>query len=138
MKKLKQYQYRGWMQAGSFLLLLLGGVIVGIVRKDIEVFIMPGLPMGFMMVMSFVQQRKLTEAEWRHEQAQDDERNRMLSGKAAYISWVVTAIVIFAGMLCLALLDNERYDLCIDILFGIAMVHFLVFLIAYAVLKKKN
>lgn len=138
MKKLKQYQYRGWMQAGSFLLLLLGGVIIGIVRKDIEVFIMPGLPMGFMMVMSFVQQRQLTEAEWRHEQAQDDERSRMLSGKAAYISWVVTAIAIFAGMLCLALLDNERYDLCIDILFGIAMVHFLVFLIAYAVLKEKN
>ena len=138
MKKLKQYQYRGWMQAGSFLLLLIGVVVTGIVRKDIEVFIMPGLPMGFMMVMSFVQQRQLTEAEWRHEQAQDDERSRMLSGKAAYISWVVTAIVIFAGMLCLALLDNERYEPCIDILFGIAMVHFLVFLIAYAVLKEKN
>ena len=138
MKKLKQYQYRGWMQAGSFFFVLLGAVVTGIVRKDIEVFIMPGLPMGFMMVMSFVQQRQLTEAEWRHEQAQDDERSRMLSGKAAYISWVVTAIVIFAGMLCLALLDNERYEPCIDILFGIAMVHFLVFLIAYAVLKKKN
>lgn len=138
MKKLKQYQYRGWMQAGGFFFVLLCGAIVGIVRKDIEVFIMPGLPMGFMTVMSFVQQRQLTEAEWRHEQAQDDERSRMLWGKAAYISWVVTAIVIFAGMLCFALLDNERYDLCIDILFGIAMVHFLVFLIAYAVLKKKN
>ena len=138
MKKLKQYQYRGWMQAGSFLLLLIGVVVTGIVRKDIEVFIMPGLPMGFMMVMSFVQQRQLTEEEWRHEQAQNDERSRMLLGKAAYISWVVTAIVISAGTLCLAFLDNERYEPCMDILFGIAMVHFLVFLIAYAVLKKKN
>lgn len=138
MKKLKQYQYRGWMQAGSFLLLLIGVVVTGIVRKNIEVFIMPGLPMGFMMVMGFAQQRQLTEEEWRHEQAQDDERSRMLSGKAAYISWVVTAIAISAGILCLALLDNEIYEPCMDILFGIAMVHFLVFLIAYAVLKKKN
>ena len=138
MKKLKQYKYRGWMQAGSFFLVLLGGVVAGVMRKNIEFLIMPVLPCGFLMVMGFVQQRKLTEAEWRHEQAQDDERSRMLSGKAAYISWVVTAIVIFAGMLCFALLDNERYDLCIDILFGITMVHFLVFLIAYAVLKKKN
>ena len=138
MKKLKQYQYRGWMQAGSFLLLLLGAVVTGIVRKNIEFLIMPVLPCGFLMVMGFVQQRKLTEEEWRHEQAQDDERSRMLLGKAAYTSWVVTAIVIFAGMGCLAFLDNERYEPCMDILFGIAMVHFLVFLIAYAVLKEKN
>ena len=138
MKKLKQYKYRGWMQAGSFFLVLLGGVVAGVMRKNIEFLIMPVLPCGFLTVMGFVQQRKLTEAEWRHEQAQDDERNKMLLGKAAYISWVVTAIVIFAGMGCLAFLDNERYEPCMDILFGIAMVHFLVFLITYAVLKKKN
>ena len=135
MKKLKQYQYRGWMQAGSFLLLLLGGVIVGIVRKDIEVFIMPGLPMGFMMVMSFVQQRQLTEAEWRHEQAQDDERSQLLWRKAAYISWFVTLIAIFAGMFWVTFAEN---DLCLYILMGILMIHMIVIGIAYLVLKKKN
>lgn len=135
MKKLKQYQYRGWMQAGSFLLLLLGGVIVGIVRKDIEVFIMPGLPMGFMMVMGFVQQRQLTEAEWRHEQAQDDERSQLLWRKAAYISWFVTLIAIFAGMFWATFAEN---DLCLYILMGILMIHMIVIGIAYLVLKKKN
>ena len=116
-------------------MLLLGGVIVGIVRKDIEVFIMPGLPMGFMMVMSFVQQRQLTEAEWRHEQAQDDERSQLLWRKAAYISWFVTLIAIFAGMFWATFAEN---DLCLYILMGILMIHMIVIGIAYLVLKKKN
>lgn len=135
MKKLKQYKYRGWMQAGGFFFLLLCGAIVGIVRKDIEVFIMPVLPCGFLMVMGFVQQRKLTEEEWRHEQAQDDERSRMLWGKAAYISWFVTLIAIFAGAIWATFAES---DLCLYILLGILMIHTFAFLIVYAVLKKKN
>ena len=135
MKKLKQYQYRGWLQAGGFFFLLLCGAIVGIVRKDIEVFIMPVLPCGFLMVMGFVQQRKLTEEEWRHEQAQDDERSRMLWGKAAYISWFVTLIAIFAGAIWATFAES---DLCLYILMGILMIHMIVIGIAYLVLKKKN
>lgn len=134
---MKQYKYRGWPYVVLIVLMLLYTVIAAVIahrgHND------SALPWSTLLVVltaavpQFIEQRRMTEAQWR---AQNDERRQTIAGKSAVAACLAGALAILGGSLYLALRDPENMTAWI-LLSVVLMASALAYGIATYVLGKK-
>ncbi|MBQ3724607.1 MAG: hypothetical protein IJQ46_05360 [Oscillospiraceae bacterium] len=134
---MKQYKYRGWLQVVLIVLMLLYTVIAAVIahrgHNDSAISWSPLMTVLIITVPQLVEQRRMTEAQWR---AQNDERLQIITGKAAVAACLAGALAILGGLLYLALRDPENTIAGI-LLSVVLMASALAYGIATYVLGKK-
>lgn len=136
---MKQYKYRGWLQIVFITLILLFTAIAAFaahrnpdagIKWWFLLIVLPGqLPL-------LIEQRRLTEAEWRRREAENDERHQMIAGKAALITCAVGAVTLLGAMLYVTLREPEN-ETALFALVAVMLVPMFTFLIASGVLNKR-
>ena len=134
---MKQYTYRGWPYVVFIVLMVILTVIAAVIahRGNDGSFASWG---GLLIVLTaavpqLVEQRRMTEAQWR---AQNDERRQTIAGKSAVAACLAGALAILGGVLYLALRDPENMTAWI-LLSVVLMASALAYGIATYVLGKK-
>lgn len=134
---MKQYKYRGWPYVVFIVLMVILTVIAAVIahrgHNDST------LPWSTLLVVltasvpQLIEQRRMTEAQWR---AQNDERRQTIAGKSAVAACLAGALAILGGVLYLALRDPENTIAWI-LLSVVLMASALAYGIATYVLGKK-
>lgn len=134
---MKQYKYRGWPYVVFIVLMVILTVIAAFAdhrgHNDSTISWFPLLTALTTAVPQFIEQRRMTEAQWR---AQNDERRQTIAGKSAVAACLAGALAILGGLLYLALRDPENMIAGI-LLSVVLMASALAYGIATYVLGKK-
>lgn len=134
---MKQYKYRGWPYVVFIVLMVILTVIAAVIAHRGHNG--SALPWSTLLVVltaavpQFIEQRHMTEAQWR---AQNDERRQTIAGKSAVAACLAGALAILGGLLYLALRDPENMIAWI-LLSVVLMASALAYGIATYVLGKK-
>lgn len=136
---MKQYKYRGWQQMVIIALTLLFTVITAFaahrnpdagIKWWFLLIVLPGqLPL-------LIEQRRLTEAEWRRREAENDERHQIIAGKAALITCAVGGVTL-SGALLYVLLREPWNETALFALVAVMLVPTFTFLIAKGILNRR-
>ena len=134
---MKQYKYRGWPYVVLIVLMVILTVIAAVIAhrgNDGSSASWGGLLVVLTAtVPQFIEQRRMTEAQWR---AQNDERRQTIAGKSAVAACLAGALAILGGLLYLAFRDPENM-IALILLSVVLMASALAYGIATYVLGKK-
>ena len=136
---MKQYKYRGWRHMVFITLILLVteiAVFAAHRNPDVHIawwFLLVLLP-GQLLLL--IEQRQLTEAEWRRREAENDERYQIIAGKAALITCAVGDVTLLGAIMYVLLREPENETALFALVAGM-LVPMFTFLIAKAILNKR-
>ncbi|MBR3294160.1 MAG: hypothetical protein IKI69_07075 [Oscillospiraceae bacterium] len=136
---MRKYENRGLLPAAMLILMIVVLAICAIVfhsRGERVTGMIGCAPTLAILLYNIIRVRRITPEEWKKALSENDERNKLVQGKAALVSGVMTLAVAIGSLLYLAIRGQEN-DTALIILALLICVQVFSFLIAFFLFNKK-